>query len=85
MGYNDLDEFMQGWDWQFDYDKKDKILWFNPVRIEYRMLQPIINEAKKSLVINYDTYPTSKIPQQFQGRLPIIQLNVTDPFYFGWA
>ena len=85
MGYNDIDEFMQGWDWQFDYDKKDKILWFNPVRIEYRMLQPIINEAKKSLVINYYTYPTSKIPKKFRGRLPIILLNVADPFYFGWA
>lgn len=85
MGYNDIDEFMKGWDWKFEYDKKAKILWFNPVRIEYRMLQPIVNEAKKSLVINYYTYPTTKIPKQFRGRLPIIQLNVTDPFYFGWA
>ena len=85
MGYNDLDEFMNGWDWQFDYDKKAKILWFNPRRIEYRMLQPIINQAKKTLVINYYTYPTSKIPKRFRGRLPVILLNVADPFYFGWA
>jgi hypothetical protein len=85
MGYKTMDEFMEGWTWNFSYDKKAKILSFDPVRIEYRMLQPIINEAKKTLVINYYPYRPDKVPKRFKGRLPVIQLNVGDPFYFGWA
>ena len=83
LGYRSLDDFMDGWTWNFSYDKKDKVLSYDPVRIEYRMLQPIISEAKKTLVMNY--YPTGKIPKRFKGRLPIVQLHVRDPFYFGFA
>lgn len=83
LGYKSMDEFMQGWKWNFAYDKKGKVLSFDPVRIEYRMLQPIISEAKKTLVMNY--YPTGKVPKRFKGQMPIVQLDVRDPFYFGFA
>ena len=83
FGYRTMDEFMEGWSWNFSYDKKDKLLSFDPVRIEYRMLQPVVNEAKRTLVMNY--YPTGRVPRRFRPQMPIIQLNVGDPFYFGFA
>jgi hypothetical protein len=79
-GYNTMDEFMDGWDWQFKYDKAKKILNSTPVRYEYRIWQPITTEPGNELIMNY--YP-SNIPKRFSKLLPLVQLLVSDSYFFG--
>jgi len=80
FGYKTMDEFMDGWDWNFSYDKTAKALSFDPKRHEYRLLHPIVTVAKAELVMN--CYPTGTVPKKFQGQLPLEQLKFTDAFYF---
>ncbi len=80
FGYQTMDEFMDGWDWHFTYDKTAKALAFDPKRFEYRLLHPIATVAQAELVMN--CYPTGIVPKAFQGQLPFEQLKFTDPFYF---
>jgi hypothetical protein len=79
-GYNTMDEFMDGWDWQFDYDKAKKALGYTPIRWEYRVWQPITTEPGNELIMNY--YP-SKIPKRFSKLLPLEKLFVWDSYFFG--
>ena len=79
-GYNTMDEFMDGWDWQFEYDKAKKILNSTPIRYEYRIWQPITTEPGNELIMNY--YP-SNIPKRFSNLLPLVQLLVSDSYFFG--
>ena len=53
-GYQTMDEFMDGWDWQFAYDAKTKQLTYNPIRDEYAVVQPITNKLGV-LMLNYYT------------------------------
>ena len=78
-GYNTMDEFMDGWDWQFEYDKAKKMLSYTPIRYEYRIWQPITTEPGNELIMNY--YP-SKIPKRFSKLLPLEQLFVWDSYFF---
>jgi hypothetical protein len=78
-GFNTMDEFMDGWDWQFAYDKATKILSYSPIRYEYRIWQPITTEPGNELIMNY--YP-SRIPRRFRGLLPLEQLFVWDSYFF---
>jgi hypothetical protein len=79
-GYETMDEFMDGWDWQFDYDKAKKVLSYTPIRYEYRIWQPITTEPGNELIMNY--YPSS-IPKKFSKLLPLEQLFVWDSYFFG--
>lgn len=81
FGYPTMDAFMDGWTWQFAYDKKTKTLTFEPVRDEYRLLQPITRVATNTLIMNY--YPTGLVPPRFKSQMPIEMLQVNDPFFFG--
>lgn len=80
-GYETMDEFMDGWDWQFDYDKAKKMLSYTPIRNEYRIWQPITTEPGNELIMNY--FPTGKIPKRFSKLLPLEQLFVSDSYFFG--
>jgi hypothetical protein len=80
-GYATMDEFMDGWDWQFKYDGGTKRLSFWPVRYEYRLWQPITTDPGNELVMNY--YPKGKVPKKFAKLVPIEQLQVFDKFFFG--
>ena len=80
-GYDTMDEFMDGWDWQFDYDKAKKVLSYTPIRYEYRIWQPITTEPGNELIMNY--YPTGRIPSRFSKLLPLVQLVVSDSYFFG--
>jgi hypothetical protein len=82
-GYATMDEFMDGWDWQFDYDKATKTLNYSPIRYEYRIWQPITTETGNELIMNY--YP-KKIPKRFNKLFPherLEMLFVTDTYFFG--
>jgi len=79
MGYQTMDEFMDGWDWQFDYDKAKKVLSYTPIRWEYRVWQPITDEPSNELIMNY--YP-SKIPTPFNKLLPYEKLFFWDSYFF---
>jgi hypothetical protein len=78
-GYSTMDEFMDGWDWQFEYDKAKKMLGYTPIRYEYRIWQPITTEPGNELIMNY--YP-SKIPNRYSKLLPLEQLFVWDSYFF---
>jgi hypothetical protein len=80
-GYATMDEFMDGWNWQFSYDDKKKALTFDPIRDEYHVWQPITRVAKGTLVWNY--YPTAPSAKKSKKPPPNILLQVTDPFFFG--
>jgi hypothetical protein len=78
-GYASMDEFMDGWDWQFSYDAKAKELTYNPIRDEYAVEQPITNKVGV-LMLNY--YTQSPPPKRFVGQIPIELLLIADPFFF---
>jgi len=81
FGYKTMDEFMDGWNWQFNYDKGTKVLSYDPIRDEYHLWQPIVRVATGTLVINY--YPTGLVPKRFQSQMPIESIRVNDTFLFG--
>lgn len=78
-GYATMDEFMEGWDWQFAYDAKAKQLTYNPIRDEYAIEEPITNKLGV-LMLNY--YTQSPPPKRFAGQIPIELLLIVDPFFF---
>jgi hypothetical protein len=73
-----MDEFMEGWDWQFQYDAKTQYLTFNPVRDEYAVVQPITKNGE--LMMNL--YQKKSIPRRLKKLIPIELLQVSDAFYF---
>lgn len=77
-GYKTMDEFMDGWDWQFQYDAKTQYLTFNPVRDEYAVVQPITKNGE--LMMNL--YQKKSIPRRLKKLIPIELLQVSDAFYF---
>jgi hypothetical protein len=77
--YATIDEFMDGWDWQFDYDAKKRQLTFNPIRDEYAVVQPVTNKAGV-LMLNY--YTTGPPPKRFASQIPIEMLRIDDRFFF---
>jgi hypothetical protein len=54
LGYTNLADFMDGWDWKFQPSKGT--MFYNGTRHEYAMMQPIVE--KNTLVLNF--YPTHK-------------------------
>jgi hypothetical protein len=84
LGYQTMDDFMDGWDWQFDYDTKTQLLSYNPIRDEYAVVQPITkvvpSENREVLMMNF--YQNAPPPTRFKGRFPIELLVITDPFFF---
>ena len=74
LGYNSMDEFMDGWNWDFKYDKKSNQLSFDPAHHQYMMIQPIIDLATGELIVNF--YPTTK-----KGTVTEL-LKETDPRFF---
>lgn len=56
-GYRTIDDFMDGWHWNFRYDKTSKTMYYNGTRHEYTLLQPIADIKTNELVLNF--YPTS--------------------------
>jgi hypothetical protein len=78
-GYATIDEFMDGWDWQFDYDAKQKQLTFNPTRDEYAVVQPVTNKAR---VLMLNLYTQGPPPKQFAKELPLEMLLIDDRFFF---
>jgi hypothetical protein len=69
-GYTTMDGFMNGWDWQFKFDRSAQLLKFNPVRHEYILIQPITDITTNELVLNF--YPTTN-----KGK-PVELLHETD-------
>lgn len=54
FGYASLDDFMEGWEWDFRFDSGT--LNFNAVRHEYTVIQPIVDPSSNKLYLNF--YPT---------------------------
>jgi hypothetical protein len=79
FGYETIDEFMDGWNWQFAYDAKAKTLTYNPIRDEYAVAQPITNKLGV-LMVNY--YQKSPPPKRLAKKIPIEMLLIDDPFFF---
>lgn len=73
-GYKSMGEFMDGWKWDFVYDKSSKRLYYNAKRHEYRLMQPITEIRSNELVLNF--YPTTK-----KGKV-IELLKVSDDRFF---
>lgn len=78
FGYKTIDEFMDGWDWQFAYDSKTHQLSCNPVRDEYGIVQPITRDG--FLMMNL--YQKKSVPRRLKKLIPIELLMISDPFYF---
>ncbi len=80
-GYETMDEFMEGWDWQFAYDAKKKQLTYNPIRDEYAVVQPVTNKLGV-LMLNY--YTQGPPPKRFlkQKQIPIEMLQIGNRFFF---
>jgi hypothetical protein len=77
-GYDSIDEFMDGWNWQFIYDKKAKTLSYNPIRDEYSVIVPVTKAGL--LMMNY--YQRGAPPKRYEKLLPILNLMFRDPVYF---
>jgi hypothetical protein len=77
--YATIDEFMDGWDWQFDYDAKQKQLTFNPIRDEYAVVQPVTN---KTGILMLNLYTKGPPPKRFAKEIPIEMLQIDDRFFF---
>lgn len=78
-GYETMDEFMEGWDWQFSYDAKQKQLTYNPIRDEYAVVQPVTNKLGV-LMLNY--YTQGPPPKRFAKQIPLEMLQINDRFFF---
>jgi hypothetical protein len=57
-GYRSMDEFMDGWEWTFNYDPSNHTLYHNATRHEYIVIRPIVDPATNRLILNY--YPSGK-------------------------
>jgi hypothetical protein len=78
-GYETMDEFMEGWDWQFAYDAKKAQLTYDPIRDEYGVVQPITNKLGV-LILNY--YTQRPPPKRFAKQIPVEMLDIGDPVFF---
>jgi hypothetical protein len=58
LGYSSMQEFMDGFDWTFRYDRASETLFFNASRAEYTVLQPIADPANGKVFLNF--YPTGR-------------------------
>jgi hypothetical protein len=74
LGYKSMDDFMDGWNWHFKYDKKTDGLSFAPDRHQYMMIQPITDLATGELIANF--FPTGK-----KGTVTEL-IKDTDPRFF---
>ncbi len=77
-GYDTIDEFMDGWNWQFSYDAKAKTLTYNPIRDEYALIVPVTKAGV--LMMNY--YQKKPPPNRFAKLIPILNLLFRDPVFF---
>jgi len=57
LGYSSMAEFMDGYDWTFQYDSNKKQLKFNGDRHVYNLIVPITEKGSMKLICNF--YPTS--------------------------
>lgn len=57
LGYSNMAEFMDGYNWMFRYDSGKKQLQFNGDRHVYDLIIPITEKGGKRLICNF--YPTS--------------------------
>jgi hypothetical protein len=78
-GYETMDEFMDGFDWQFDYDATTKRLAYNAIRDEYAVEQPITNKLG---VLMLDYYTEKPPPTALEKKIPIEMLLIQDRFFF---
>jgi hypothetical protein len=76
LGYDSMDAFMNGWNWNFSWRSDDNTLLFNPSRHEYILAQPVVT-ADNRLYMNfyYDD----------RSRQALIQLREDDNRFFGRA
>jgi hypothetical protein len=81
-GYESMDDFMDGWDWQFKEDTTKGVLNCDPIRYEYRLWQPIATVATNELIMNYYPKDLKKVPKKFRSMMPIEELLVTDTRFF---
>ena len=78
-GYASMDEFMEGFDWQFSYDSKAKQLNYEPIRDEYVVVRPITDRTGV-LMLNF--YIPGKPPKSLAKKIPIEMLRIDNPFFF---
>ena len=78
-GYETMDEYMDGFEWQFDYDAKTKTLTYNAIRDEYAVVQPIANKLGV-LMLNF--YTEKPPPKALAKKIPIEMLVIRDRFFF---
>jgi hypothetical protein len=78
FGYDTIDDFMEGWNWQFRYDAKSGTLFYEPIRDEYSVIVPITKAGV--LMMNY--YQKAAPPRRFARLIPIENLFLADRFYF---
>ena len=71
-GYETMDEYMDGFEWQFDYDAKTKTLTYNAIRDEYAVVQPITNKLGV-LMLNF--YTEKPPPKALAKKIPIEMLG----------
>ncbi len=76
LGYDSMDEFMEGWNWHFSLDQAEGILMLNPSRHEYILSQPVVT-ADNRLYMNFYYNDVS--------RQPLIQIREDDDRFFGRA
>jgi hypothetical protein len=76
-GYKTMDEFMDGWEWKFAYDKSSNLLSYNATRHEYTVIRPIAEPAKNTLILNF--YPSGKAKKTAK---PIEMLVPSDARFF---
>lgn len=73
-GHATMDEFMDSWTWQFRYDAAQRLLHFNAARVEYTVVQPIINPSNGQVFVNF--YPSGSTGTVIE------QLSPTDARFF---
>jgi hypothetical protein len=81
-GYETMDDFMDGWDWRFTYDKAKAVLNADPVRYEYRLWQPIASVSINELIMNYYPKNIAAVPKKFRSMMPIEKLLINDKRFF---
>jgi hypothetical protein len=75
-GYTSMQEFMDGFDWVFPrYDRKTGTLYFNASRVDYTVVQPIVDLRTNQLFLNY--YPSTSTGKKLELLPP------TDTRFFG--
>lgn len=72
-GYASMDEFIDGWEWNFNWNEREGLLEFNPTRYEYALLQPVVTPSN-SLYMNF---------YYADNRAPLVQIPETDLRFFG--